>query len=373
MFHRVILSVLVMLLSVPAVFTNAETGKEKAPAKDSAEKDYSAELPRILPKTPAESLKCIQLRPGFRIELVAAEPLVQSPVAIDFDEDGRMFVVEYPEYNQYANKNYQGHGRVCFLEDTDGDGRYDKRTIYVDNLRTPTAVACYDGGIFVGAAPDVLYCKHTHSHGNADVRKVIYNGFGRDEAGEAMLNSFHWGLDNRFHISTSLAGGDVRRADRKGSKPVSVRGHGFLFDPRTLDFELTGGGGQHGMGMDDWGRTFVCLNSDPVHLLMYDGRYLARNPYLEAPAAAINIAPGGKYTKLHRISPVEPWRALRTRLRTKGIVPGSDEGGSPSGFFTGGTGVTVYRGYAFPDEYRGNLFVGDVANNVVHRAMVKPN
>src|SRR5262245_20044492 len=141
MFHRVIPPVWVILLSVALVFTNAETGKENAPAKDSAEKDYSAELPRIPPKTPAESLKCVQLWPGFRIELVAAEPLVQSPVAIDFDEDGRMFVVEYPEYNQYANKNYQGHGRVCLLEDTDGDGRYDKRTVYVDNLRTPTAVA----------------------------------------------------------------------------------------------------------------------------------------------------------------------------------------------------------------------------------------
>ena len=122
------------------------------------------------------------------------------------------------------------------------------------------------------------------------------------------------------------------------------------------------------MSLDDWGRTFVCDNSDPFHLIMYDSRYLARNPYLQAPPAAVNIAPAGKYTKLYRISPVEPWRALRTRLRTQGVVPGSDEGGSPSGFFTGGTGVTVYRGDAFPPEYRGNLFVGEVANNLVHRA-----
>src|SRR5439155_20031292 len=145
-----------------------------------------------------------------------------------------------------------------------------------------------------------------------------------------------------------------------------------LLDPRTETFVLTGGGGQHGMSMDDWGRTYVCGNSDPFHLIMYDSRYLARSPYLQAPPAAVNIAPAGKYTKLYRVSPVEPWRALRTRLRRQKIVPGSDEGGSPSGFFTGGTGVTVYRGDAFPAEFHGNLFVADVANNVVHRAIPVP-
>jgi hypothetical protein len=106
---------------------------------------------------------------------------------------------------------------------------------------------------------------------------------------------------------------------------------------------------------------------------MYDSRYLVRNPYLQAPPAAVNIAPAGRYTRLYRVSPVEPWRALRTRLRSRGIVPGSDEGGTPSGFFTGGTGVTVYRGDAFPPQFRGNLFVGDVANNVVHRALPVPD
>ena len=83
----------------------------------------------------------------------------------------------------------------------------------------------------------------------------------------------------------------------------------------------------------------------------------------------MNVAPAGKFTKLHRISAVEPWRILRTRLRSQGLVPGSDEGGLPSGFFTGATGVTVYRGDAFPPEFAGNLFVGEVANNLIHRAI----
>lgn len=351
---------------LPAALTGADKPKP-------ADKDYSAELPRVAPKEPADALKTFQPRPGFRVELVAGEPLIRSPVALDFDEDGRLFVAEFPEYNQYANPKFKGHGCVKLLEDTRGDGKYDKATAYADDLDSPVAVACYGGGVFVGSVPHILYCKDTKGDGKADLRKSVFTGFARDEAGEAMLNSFRWGLDNRFHVSTNLAGGKVRRADDKDGKPVDVRGQGFLFDPAALTFELTGGGGQHGMSLDDWGRTFVCDNSNPVHLVMYDGRYLARNPYVPAPAAAVNIAPEGKYTKLFRVSPNEPWRVLRTRLRKEGLVPGSDEGGQPSGFFTGATGVTVYRGDAWPEEYRGNVFVGEVANNLVYRARLEPD
>lgn len=141
-----------------------------------------------------------------------------------------------------------------------------------------------------------------------------------------------------------------------------------------MTITATSGGGQHGMSLDDWNlHAFVCGNSEPSHLIMYDGRYLTRNPYLTAPAASVNIAPDGKFTKLMRISPVEPWRVLRTKLRKAGLIPGSDEGGTPSGFFTGATGITVYRGDAWPKEYRGNVFTGEVANNLVFRARLEPN
>ena len=239
--------------------------------------------------------------------------------------------------------------------------------------RCATAVVCWNGGVYAASAPDLLYLKDTDGDGKADVRRVVFTGFGKDIAGESIMNSFRWGLDNRFHVSTNNAGGDVSRAAEPRGKAVSVRGQGFVFDPRGETFALTGGGGQHGMSMDDWGRTYVCANSEPFPLVMYDSRYLARNPYLHAPPAAVNVAPAGKFTKLYRTSPVEPWRVLRTRLRTQGIVPGSDEGGSPSGFFTGATGVTVYRGDAFPAEFHGNLFVGDVSNNIVHRAVPVQN
>ena len=334
-----------------------------------ADPDYAAELPRVPLKEPAEALKEFVVRPGFRVELAAAEPLVRSPVAMDFDEDGRLYVAEFPEYNEYAGPKPHGKGCVRRLEDTDGDGVYDKTTEFARDLPRACAVACWGGGVYVGSPPDLLYLKDTDGDGKADVRRVVLTGFGSDRAGEGMLNSFRWGLDNRFHISTGSDGGDV---GRPGERTVAVRGRNLVFDPRTETFVLTSGGGQHGMSRDNWGRTYVCGNSEPFHLVMYDSRYLARNPYLQAPAAAVNVAPAGKFTKLYRASPVEPWRELRTRLRSQGVIPGSDEGGTASGFFTGGTGVTVYRGDAYPAEFHGNLFIGDVANNVVHRARPVP-
>lgn len=359
-------------VAVPAAHA-APTPFADPPSHTTAEADYAGELPRIPPKTPDEALATFQTRPGFHVELVAAEPLLGDPVALDFDEDGRLYVAQFAEYNQYANPAAMGRGSVMLLEDRDADGVYETGRPFIESIDQPVAVACYDGGVFVGATPDILYCKDTDGDGRADLRETVYTGFARDHAGEGMLNSFRWGLDNRFHVCTNIAGGDVRRADQPDAPVVSVRGQGFIFDPRTRNFELTSGGGQHGMSFDDWNRTFVCGNSEPTHMIMYDGRYAARNPYLQAPTAAINIAPGGKFTRLFRISQNEPWRVLRTRLRKAGAIPGSDEGGEPSGFFTGATGVTVYRGDAWPAEYRGNIFVGEVSGNLVFRARLEPD
>ena len=127
------------------------------------------------------------------------------------------------------------------------------------------------------------------------------------------------------------------------------------------------------MSMDDWGRKFTCDNSNPCHLLMYDGRYLLSNPYVQAPPPMLNIHGANKAGYLKRISPNEPWRVVRTRLRLQGIVPGPTETGQPSGHFTGTTGVTVYRGDAFPAENRGTLFIGEVANNLVYHARLEPS
>ena len=187
-----------VLLAAAVAVSHADQARK--PKAGGADTDGAAGLPYLPPKSPGEALKAFRVRPGFRVELAAAEPQLASPVALDFDEDGRLYVAEYPEYNQYASKQPQGHGRVRLLEDTDGDGVYDKSTIFLDNLDSPTAVCCYDGGVFVGAAPDILYAKDTDGDGKADVRRVVFTGFGADAYGDTMLNSFRWGFDNRVHV-----------------------------------------------------------------------------------------------------------------------------------------------------------------------------
>jgi putative membrane-bound dehydrogenase-like protein len=350
-------------LALPLALLGLTVVRAQAPKAD-------PDLPRIPSKSPADELKSFAVAPGFRVELVAAEPLVQSPMACDWDEDGRLYVVELPEYNAYAGTRAHGRGRVVRLEDTDGDGVMDKRTVLADDLDYPTGIICWDGGVYVGAAPDLLYLKDTKGDGKVNVRRVVLTGFGKDKAGEGQLNSFRWTLENRILISTGLDGGELTAKD---GKTVSVRSLNVLLAPRTGAWETTSGGGQHGMSLDDWGRVYVSGNSDPIQILAYDARYLANNKQVPAPQAAANILPSGKFTRLHRISEVEPWRELRTRLRKEKSIAGSDEGGTPSGFFTGATGVTVYRGDAFPAEYRGDVFVGEVANNLVFRAKLKPN
>jgi putative membrane-bound dehydrogenase-like protein len=357
-----------LLAQVPAPSHGAREGEDRAARFPPVER-----LERVPARSPEESRRAIQAAAGFRVELVAAEPLVRSPIAIDFDEDGRMYVVEYPEYNDYAATRPHGRGAIRRLEDQDGDGRYERSVLFADDVPFASGVLCYDGGVFVAAAPDLLYLKDTTGDGRADVRERILSGFERDHAGEAMLNGLRWGLDHRIHFSTGMAGGQVRRADRPADVPVSVRNMGVVLDPRTRAWSLTGGGGQYGLAFDDWGRKFVCSNSTPVWQVMYDNRYLARNPVVLAPPASLSIAPDGKYTRLFRKSPVESWRIAREQLRQRQLGGGSREEGIVSGIFTSGTGITVYRGDVFPPAHRGNVFVGEVANNLVYQARLEPD
>lgn len=345
--------------------------------------DYARMLPFIPPMEPEKALASFRLADErLRIELVASEPLLRDPVAIDFDERGRLYVVEFPEYNQrYAPGGVREgeHGRVRLLEDTDGDGRMDRGTDFADGLDYASAIFCWDGGVFVGVAPDILYLKDTDGDGKADHREVVLTGFAREEhrAGQAPLNSFRWGLDQRIYLNTNFSGGAIRPGDNPDAIPLKIRNRDLRFDPRTRALEATSGGGQHGMSFDDWGRRFVCRNSEPSKLIYYDDRYLSGNPWLAAPAAAVEIAVEGKYTPLYSISPDEPWRKVRTRMRAEKQFGGPVEGpagtAQVSGYFTAATGVTVYRGDALPEEYRGNLFTGEAANNLVYRAKLEPD
>jgi len=349
--------------------------------------DFKSELPRVQPVEPAAALATFQVQPGFKIEQVAAEPLVTDPVAMSFDAAGRLFVCEMVDYSEDSEANL---GRIRLLTDADGDGRFDKSSVYAETLSWPTAVIAYDGGIFVGAAPDIWYFKDTDGDGVANIKQKIFSGFGRSNV-QGLINSFAWGLDNRIHGATSSAGGVIRRVEESqtgdakdaASKGVSLSGRDFAFDPKTLDLQPTSGGAQHGMSFDNWGRKFVCSNSDHIQQVMFEDRYVARNPFLAAPSSRLSIAADGPQAEVYRISPVEPWRIVRTRLRVSGQASGPIEGGGrASGYFTGATGVTLYRGNAWPaattDDKQATgaaeiAIIGDVGSNLIHRKLVVPH
>lgn len=350
------------------------------------------EIPRYPPLGPADALAAFEVKPGFRIELAAREPAVVDPIALAFDEHGRALVIEMRDYSERRPERL---GRVRRLEDRDRDGYFETGEVFLEGLPWPTAIACWDGGVFIGATPDLWYAKDTTGDGRADLREIVFTGFASQFAPyatnrlnvQAMLNSFRWGLDNRIHGSSSLSGGQVRAVDsaftrawraRAGLPPPDsdrswdLRGRDFSFDPRTLEFRPETGGGQHGMSFDSTGRKFLCSNSDHLQWARYEDHYASRNTAGILGSARVSIAADGPAAEVFRLSPEEPWRVIRTRWRVTGLVAGIIEGGGrSSGYFTSATGLTLYRGDAFGPDFTDDAFVADCGSNLVHRKKIR--
>ena len=326
-------------------------------------------LPKFPPVAARDALNTFQLRKGFRLELVATEPLVTDPIALAFDEDGRLFVVEM---NDYPERGEQHLGQVKRLEDTDGDGRFDKATVFAKGLRFPAAIFCYGGGVFVGATPDLLYFKDTNDDGVADEKQVVLTGWG-NRAGkiepEGVFNSLVWGLDNQIHGLVNRDAGVITNPGNPAAKPVTLGGN-FAFDPRSMTLRAEAGGGQYGMSFNDDGRQFLCRQHSHIMTQLFDRRYADRNPYYTMPDPTAEIAVDGPKGALYRISPEEPWRVLRSKWRLEALENGIEAGGRASGYFSAACGLTIYRGNAWPREYVGDAFVADPAENIVHHKKV---
>ncbi len=335
------------------------------------------DMPRFPAVAATNAAATFRLRSGFHVQLAASEPEVTSPVTIAFDEFGRMYVAEMVDYSERREENPHA-GRIRRLEDIDGDGRFETSVIFADNLPWPTALACSQGGIFVGASPDILWLKDTTGDGRADERKVVITGFGSGVARlnvQALLNSFNWGLDNRIHGATGPNGGtEVRAVAGAGATAVDLRGRDFSFDPRTFDLRAEAGGAQYGLSFDSRGRRFVCSNSDHLQLIAFEPHETRSNPAFALPNPRVSIAADGPAAEVFRLSPDEPWRIVRTRWRISGVVPGMVEGGGRvSGYFTGATGTTIYRGDAYGPDFADNAFTGDAGGNLVHRKVLVPD
>ncbi len=343
------------------------------PVANAAEPEADpTELPRIPATEPAQAVATFEVEPGFELDLVAHEPLVTDPIAIAFDESGALFVVEM---RSYSERREEALCRIRRLTDTDGDGIFDKATIYAEGLKWATAVGCWKGGIFVAATPDVFYFHDDDGDGVADSKTTVFTGFGTpDPSGlnvQGLVNSFQWGLDNRIYGSTAPNAGMVRKPSEPENAALSLRGADFSFNPATGELRRESGTAQYGLSFDSQGRRFLSSNSNHIIAVMYD-TWRAGSGLLPMPAPLASIAVDGPSAEVFRISPDEPWRIVRTRWRSSGMVAGMVEGGGRvSGYFTAATGITIYTGDTFGPEFADNGFIGDAGSNLVHRKVIR--
>jgi putative membrane-bound dehydrogenase-like protein len=347
------------------------------------------DFPSTPPVEPTSAAKTFHVLDGFEMQLIAAEPLVTDPVAITYDADGRAFVCEmndYPYTDKASHKPSQENptdahiGKVRLLTDTDGDGTFDKATVFADGLSWPTGAACWKGGIFITATPDVWYLKDTNDDGVADVRQKVFTGFKKLNV-QAVMNNPIWGLDHRIYIAGGSNGGEIQRVPGSESvmpipsdfKPLPIKRNDFSFDPSTGDVRLESGGARFGNTFDDWGNRFLCNIRNPCQHVVLPYRYLARNPYLVVPSALNDCAEAGDQLPVYRTSPPEPWREFRAKrwVQEGSHLPKSELVGA--GVVTSSSGITVYRGDAYPKEYRDFAFVADVAGNLFYRMKLVPD
>src|SRR6185295_14030310 len=190
------------------------------------------------PLSPKDALKTFKVAAGFRIDLVASEPDVMDPVAMAFDEDGRIYVAEMADYPLGPPS-----GRIKLLEDRDGDGKIDHVSLFVDKIPYPTGVMPWRGGVLVTAAPDIWFFKDTDGDGKADVREIVFSGFTEGNQ-QHRVNGLQFAYDNWIYGTNGDSGGNVRRGSGDGPK-VSISGRDYRFRPDYSGFEGAAVRGQY--------------------------------------------------------------------------------------------------------------------------------
>ncbi len=351
-------------LSLVAAVSSAQLlpapGDASAPSRQPTSSD--ANRPAL---SPAEALRSFVLEPGFRIDLVAAEPLVQDPVAIAFDERGRMYVAEnrgYPDPLE-GEPTPEPQGVIALLTDTDDDGRFDTRTDFATGLTYPNGLMVWDGGVFVTVAPDLLYLKDTTGDGIADQRRVVLTGFNANRTAQIRFSHPTLGPDNWVYLTSGLNGGRVTAPDHPERPAVEFASSDSRFNPRTFEFELVGGQGQYGLTFDDQGRRFICSNRHPVWHVVLEPRQLQRNPNLAFSETVQEVSKVGAEAVVWPLTRDLTTASFHPTLMTA----------QHAGTFTAASGVHLHRGDALPEGHRGSVFISESAQNLVQRQVREPD
>ncbi len=319
------------------------------------------------PLSPEESLQTFEILDGFRIELVAAEPYVMDPVEIAFDAEGGLYVAELADNPDDPPPGVKPDSRIVYLEDTDGDGRIDKRTVFADGLLSVEGVQPWKGGVIVAAAPDIVYLKDEDGDHVADTREILYTGFDIINNVEGRISNPRLNLDNWIYLANQGRPGTITSPAHPEMQPLEVRGWDVRFDPLTGNMETASGPAQFGLTFDAYGNEFVAQNTIHIRNVVAPAEFLRRNPYLVVTRAAAEISADGRPAPIYPASQPQQWRVERTAARQERYnetQPGRVE--QLGGFFTAAAGSTAYVGDAFPAELVNSVFTGAGNGNLVH-------
>ncbi|GAB3898097.1 c-type cytochrome [Larkinella knui] len=309
--------------------------------------------------SPEEALKTFELEPGFQIELVASEPLVADPVAMEIDEDGRVYVVEMHGYPL----DKTGTGKIKLLTDSDGDGRMDKSAVFAENLVLPTGIMRWKKGVLVTDAPNVYYLEDTDGDGKSDVRDTVLTGFALSNP-QHNVNAPLLGLDNWIYLAHESAvtaqvykeefgdrGSDVFFPKRPDGirLPDNASGRSVRFRPDRYELEPVAGNTQFGHTFDAWGNRLLVSNANHAFHEVITTPYLKRNPDLLVSNVTQSISDHGNAAEVFPITK-NPQLQLLTDV----------------GVITSACGITAYLGGAFPAQYDSITFVAEPVSNLVH-------
>jgi mono/diheme cytochrome c family protein/glucose/arabinose dehydrogenase len=298
------------------------------------------------PLTPDAAMKTFHLPPGYRLDLVVSEPMIQDPVAIDWDPDGRLWVVEMPGYmiDIQAVRELEPLGRIVVLEDTNNDGKMDKRTVFAEGLVLARAIKVLDRGVLVGEPPDLWLMKDTNGDLKVDTKELVSDQFGRRQANvEHNANGLMWALDNWIYTS-------------EVDMYVRLK-HG------RFDVQKTLARGQWGVTQDDAGRIYRNTNSSALHVDIVPTPYFDRNPEMRRTRGSYEFL--GADASLNAVWPVRPTRGVN-----RGYQAGVLRADGTLSEFTGAGAPTVYRGDRLPPDLYGNVFVAEPSGNLVSRIII---
>ena len=314
--------------------------------------------------SPEETLSTFELAPGFQIELVASEPLISDPVAMEIDEYGRMYVVEMHGYPL----DKTGSGKIKLLSDTDGDGRVDKSIVFAEGLVLPTGIMRWKKGVMVTDPPNVMYFEDSDGDGKAEIRDTLLTGFALSNP-QHNVNNPLLGIDNWIYIGHEPAvtpkvyekefgdhGTDVYYTAQKDSPrlPDNALGRSVRFRPDRMQLETLSGNTQFGHSFDTWGRHLLVSNANHIiHEVIADA-YLRRNPMLLVSNATQSISDHGAAADVYPITK-NPHHQLLTDI----------------GVFTSACGLTFYQGGLFPSPFDSVSFVAEPVSNIVHADVVR--